>query len=71
MSTHEANTASHGGLSHEEWLAWVKNRLMAYDPLEAGVEAIRFVRHPIARMTGVCSLVRRAMDQSESQPVRG
>jgi len=31
----------------------------------------RFVRHPIARMTGVCSLVRRAtMDESESQPVR-
>jgi len=32
----------------------------------------RLVRHPIARMTGVCSLVRRAtMDESESQPVRG
>ena len=31
----------------------------------------RLVRHPIARMTGVCSLVRRAtMDESESQPVR-
>src|SRR5246127_1238562 len=39
------------------------------EPVLAAVR--RFVRHPIARMTGVCSLVRRAMDESESQPVRG
>jgi hypothetical protein len=29
-----------GGRSHEEWLAWVKQRLTVYDPLEAGVDAI-------------------------------
>jgi hypothetical protein len=40
--------------------------------VEPVLEAVRrFVRHPIARMTGVCSLARRAMDESESQPVRG
>jgi len=39
------------------------------EPVLAAVR--RFVRHPIARMTGVCSLARRAMDESESQPVRG
>jgi hypothetical protein len=29
-----------GGRSREEWLAWAKQRLAAYDPLEAGVDAI-------------------------------
>jgi hypothetical protein len=29
-----------GGRSHEEWLAWVKQGLTVYDPLEAGVDAI-------------------------------
>jgi hypothetical protein len=44
--------------------------LQEVEPVPAAVR--RFVRHPIARMTGVCSLVRRAtMDESESQPVRG
>jgi hypothetical protein len=33
-------TASHGGLSHEEWLTWAKKRLMAYDPLSAVVESV-------------------------------
>jgi len=28
------------GLSHEEWLTWAKERLMAYDPLEAGIESV-------------------------------
>jgi hypothetical protein len=29
-----------GGRSHEEWLAWVKERVAVHDPLEAGVDAI-------------------------------
>jgi hypothetical protein len=29
-----------GGRSREEWLAWLKQRLTVYDPLEAGVDAI-------------------------------
>jgi hypothetical protein len=29
-----------GGRTHDEWLAWVKQRISAYDPLEAGAEAI-------------------------------
>ena len=61
-------------------LGWEHGRDLASDiPLTSPpqeVESVlaavrRFVRHPIARMTGVCSLVRRAMDESESQPVRG
>lgn len=44
--------------------------LQEVEPVLAAVR--RFVRHPIARMTGVCSLVRRAtMDESESKPVPG
>ncbi len=34
----QAAAASHGEFSHEEWLVWVKKRLMAYDPLEAGLK---------------------------------
>jgi hypothetical protein len=60
-------------------LGWEYGRDLASDvpPPPQEVEPVlaavrRFVRHPIARMTGVCSLVRRAtMDESESQPVRG
>jgi hypothetical protein len=29
-----------GGRSRDEWLAWLKQRLAVYDPLEAGVDAI-------------------------------
>ncbi|MDB5610129.1 MAG: hypothetical protein JWP25_7029 [Bradyrhizobium sp.] len=29
-----------GGRSRDEWLAWLKQRLTVYDPLEAGVDAI-------------------------------
>ena len=29
-----------GGRSHEEWLAWVRQCLARYDPLEAGADAI-------------------------------
>jgi hypothetical protein len=44
IATIEASTstdmASHGGLSHEEWLIWAKKRLTAYDPREAGIESV-------------------------------
>jgi hypothetical protein len=44
IATIEASTtaheASHRGLSREEWLARAKKRLMAYDPLEAGIESV-------------------------------
>jgi hypothetical protein len=33
-------TSQHGGRSHDEWLTWVKERLAAYDPFEAGVDSI-------------------------------
>jgi hypothetical protein len=44
IATIEASTStdmvSRGGLSHEEWLTWAKKRLMAYDPLETGIESV-------------------------------
>jgi len=39
-----------GGLSRDEWLAWVKQRLSVHDPLEAGVDAIW------SNLSGVTSL---------------
>jgi hypothetical protein len=35
-----ADTVLRGGFSHDEWLTWAKERLMAYDPLEAGIESL-------------------------------
>lgn len=44
IATIEASTSTdtvrRGGLSHDEWLLWAKERLTAYDPLEAGIESL-------------------------------
>jgi len=34
------DTVPRGGLSHDEWPTWAKERLTAYDPLEAGIESL-------------------------------
>jgi hypothetical protein len=39
-----------GGLSRDEWLAWLKQRLTVHDPLEAGVDAI------LSNLGGVTSM---------------
>jgi hypothetical protein len=33
-------TSLYGGRSHRDWLAWVKECLAAYDPLESGIDAV-------------------------------
>jgi hypothetical protein len=33
-------TSLYDGRSHDEWLAWIKERLAAYDPLNGGAEAV-------------------------------
>jgi hypothetical protein len=35
-----ADTVPRGGFWHDEWLTWAKERLTAYDPLEAGIESL-------------------------------
>jgi hypothetical protein len=39
-ASNSTDIVSRGGLSHEEWLTWAKKRLMAYDPLETGIESV-------------------------------
>jgi hypothetical protein len=38
--TAEAPAQAVGDLSLEEWIAWASDRLIGYDPLEAGVSAV-------------------------------